>query len=141
VSADRSAPRRPLAALLALALVAGGCGPGAQPLIAAAAKGDNASVRELLGRGAKPGRAGAEGLTPLMAAAQGGHTETVRSLLDAGADVNARRGGSGKGRTALIDAAGAGHVEIVRLLLAKGADPNARAERETTALMGAAQGG
>jgi ankyrin repeat protein len=98
-------------------------------------------VRDLLGRGAKPGRAGADGITPLMAAAQAGHTETVRTLLDAGADVNARRGGGAKGRTALIDAAGAGHAEIVRLLLGKGADPNARGDGDATALIEAARGG
>ncbi len=129
--------RRAMGALLLLACLTG-CSPGAKPVLAAAAKGDNDAVRELLAKGAKPGRAGAEGMTPLMVAAQHGHAEVARTLVDAGADVNAKRSGPERGRTALIDAAWSGRTEIVRQLLAKRAEPNAKAEDGATALTGAA---
>ena len=132
--------RRAIAALLVLAAVSG-CGPGPKALVAAAAKGDNVTVKDLLAKGAKPGRPEAEGTTPLMAAAQHGHADVARTLVDAGADVNAKREGTQRGRTALIDAAWSGRTEIVRLLLAKRADPNAKAETGATALTGAARQG
>jgi ankyrin repeat protein len=115
--------RRLLGVLVLGALALGGCGPGAQSLLAASAKGDTATVKALLGKGAKPGRPVRDGSTPLMAAAQHGHLEIARTLVDAGADVNAARSEPERGRTALIDAAWGGYTDIVRLLLEKGAAP------------------
>jgi ankyrin repeat protein len=66
-----------------------------QPLMAAAAAGDTARVRELLAAGAEvdaraPRLNGFnDGHTPLLVAARDGHDEIVRLLLAAGADVNA----------------------------------------------------
>jgi ankyrin repeat protein len=131
------APLRLVGLLLLGALALGGCGPSAQALLAASAKGDTANVKALLGKGAKPGRSVADGTTPLMAAAQHGHLEVARTLVDSGADVNAARGDPERGRTALIDAAWSGYTDIVRLLLEKGANPNAKAESGATALTGA----
>lgn len=107
-------------------------------LVAAARKGDAATVREQLSRGVSPSEADTSGSNALMAAAANGHLECFQALLQAGADANAR---DPAGRTALMSACANRRVEIVRILLAAKADVNARdAEGKTALLLAAAAG-
>jgi ankyrin repeat protein len=98
-----------------------------QCLVAAARRGDEEQVRELLDE------PGAEGMSldftmdghnpfPLYLAARGGHEGVVRLLLERGAEIDARNPGSAAGRTALVGAAEKGHEGVVRALLERGAD-------------------
>lgn len=120
-----------------------------EQLIAAAERGDTATVLQLLANGAEINARDARGRTPVMAATHGNQVETVRALLGAGADINIRdnrmdnpflyAGAEGLldilkltinadadtrltnrfGGTALIPAAERGHVEIVTELLTR----------------------
>jgi uncharacterized protein len=103
----------------------------------AAAAGDAARVREIVGRDrAKANAVAPDGYSPLGLAAFFKRPEVVRYLLDAGADPShaSRQGGFTPLHSAEATDAGAVDVEIVRLLLAKGADPNARSQSGSTAL-------
>jgi uncharacterized protein len=103
----------------------------------AAAAGDAARVREIVGRDRAQANAVApDGYSPLGLAAFFKRPEVVRYLLDAGADPShaSRQGGFTPLHSAVATDAGAVDVEIVRLLLAKGADPNARSQSGSTAL-------
>ena len=108
-------------------------------LLRASERGDAATVRVLLRRGAHANAAHTEGntLTALMLAARGGHETVLRLLLDAGAKVEESAsvavGSSGvnEGVTALMLAASSGNVRSVKLLLDRGANPNARAVFKT----------
>lgn len=94
----------------------------AEKLVAAAAKGDMAGLRERLAAGAKPDSdAGARGRA-LNQAAAGGHVDVLRALCAAGAAVNGVSEWSGA--TALGDAARAGQAEAAAELCSLGADPN-----------------
>jgi ankyrin repeat protein len=73
----------------------------------------------LLGAGANPNLAAAEGETPLHIAAFEGSEPCVRLLLQNGADVNAR---TELGKTPLMNAAQAGSLSVLRTLLDAGAD-------------------
>lgn len=107
----------------------------------AAAAGDAARVREIVGR--DPGQANGvapDGYSPLGLAAFFKRREVVRYLLEAGADP---RPASREGRftplhSAVATDAGARDVEIVRMLLDKGADPDARSQSGSTPLHTAA---
>jgi ankyrin repeat protein len=104
-------------------------------LLSAAEKGDAATVRVLLKRGADANAAKPEGntLSALMLAARGGHAQVVRLLLENGADVNATASvivgvaGVNEKVTALMMAAMSGDAPTVKLLLDRKADPNAKA--------------
>lgn len=98
-----------------LVLLAAGC--SMQPLNKAARRGDVASLKAQLDKGADPNLRGIVGETPLMAAAFAGRTEAAKTLLAAGADVNARWVYG----TPLSYAASRGQTETARLLLDKGA--------------------
>ncbi len=110
-----------------------------QELLRSAERGDAATVRVLLRRGASANAARSDGdtLTALMLASRGGHVPVIRLLLPAGAKVNAAAsvavGSSGvnEGVTALMLAAQSGNVAAVKALLDAGADPNARAVFKT----------
>ena len=92
-------------------------------LVAAAGRGDVATVGRLLAHGVSPNAVdGTESGEALEAAAAAGSPGTVGLLLDKGADINAPDFWGG---TALVSAAAAGHTEVVRLLLSRGADVNA----------------
>jgi ankyrin repeat protein/Zn-dependent protease with chaperone function len=110
------------------------------PLIAAAASGDLAGMRELIEAGADVNEAFAdyEPRTPLNAAARGGHLDAVKLLLSHGAEVDRIVSGDA---TALIDAARNGHVDIVSLLLESGADANRTVPGDGSALIAAALSG
>lgn len=88
-------------------------------LIAAAATGDAATVKRLLGEGASVAARDANGRTALLAATQGNHVEAARLLMDAGADVNAQ---DNNRDSAFLLAGARGHTEIVRLALARNPD-------------------
>jgi uncharacterized protein len=132
-------------------VLAAGCGgsdtPSAGRLYAAAERGDEAAVRDLLRRGAGSDERGPGRRTAVTAAAYAGAVSVVRLLVDAGADVDAQdetranavlsTGETGDvavlhevlrarpdltrtnrfGGTALIPAADRGHVDVVRALL------------------------
>lgn len=103
----------------------------------AAAAGDAARVREIVGR--DPSQASAiapDGYSPLGLAAFFKRREVARYLLDAGADPRpaSRQGGFTPLHSAVATDAGAGDVEIVRMLLDKGADPNAKSQSGSTSL-------
>lgn len=101
------------------------------PLEIAARAGEDALVRDLIGRGAELDRVGSDGFTPLGAAAFFGHDSTVRILLRAGADKLAW-GATGNGPMHL--AAMSGQVTVIDLLLKSGADPAAFNRQGDTAL-------
>lgn len=74
-------------------LVLNGCGvsddPATRTLVDASARGDDASVSELLLAGVNPNLAdGKEGPTPLVIAASRGNKSTIRLLLVGGANIN-----------------------------------------------------
>ncbi len=138
--------------VLFLAAAAHAQGNRDDALIAAARRGDAASVRKLISEGASVKTRDARGTTALLAATHGNHVEAARILIAAGADVNAKdniedspflyAGAEGRneilkmtlaagadlkstnryGGTALIPAADRGHVETVKVLLATAID-------------------
>src|SRR5258706_9344292 len=57
-------------------------------MLVAAAKGDNARIKELLDKGVDVNMRGADSNTPIMEAAYAGHLDTVKLLLDHGADLS-----------------------------------------------------
>lgn len=83
-------------------------------LILAAERGDAATVRRLIGRGANVNAQDEKLDSAFLVAGARGHTEVVRLTLAAGADLKStnRYGG-----TALIPACHYGHLETVKLLL------------------------
>jgi hypothetical protein len=100
-------------------------------LIIALKRGDLATARNLLAKGANPNAQAEDGTTPLGLASLGGHTDIVQALLTKGAKVNAQ---GINGFTPLMFAAGKGHLPIVQALLASGANVNAMSDDGHTAL-------
>jgi len=140
-----------VAILAALMIVPAAAQSRDHALIAAAAKGDTASVERLIREGASVKAKDGHGRTALLAATHGNHVDAARALIAAGADVNAKddiqdspylyAGAEGRteilkltlptadlksvnryGGTALIPAAHHGHPDAVRLLLATAID-------------------
>ncbi len=108
-------------------------------MLAAAAKGDNARVKELLDKGVNVNLLGPNRNTPIMEAVFAGHLETVKLLLDHGADLSARKDDGAtpmtlapnreiidlfKNLNALVDAASKGDNQVVKALIEKGAPLN-----------------
>ena len=122
----------------ALALVPlEGCGMRKpdSPLTIAVERGDAASIRELLARGADPDAADAFGLTPLCRAARLGRLEVVSALLEAGARVDLPDHiPTREGWTPLMNAVHKNRGAIARALIAAGADVNLRTAGGMTAL-------
>lgn len=91
-------------------------------LIAFIARDRDATVEDLLNRGAKPNVQDDDGDTALNIAVQRGNRKVVDLLLDKGADPNIK---NKLGGTPLMWAGVFGHKEIAQVLLDKGADPRA----------------
>jgi hypothetical protein len=135
-----------------------------QTLIAAAGRGDTASVERLIREGASVAARDVRGRTALLAATHGNHVAAARALIAAGADVNAKddiedspflyAGAEGRieilkmtlptadlkstnryGGTALIPAAHHGHPEAVRILLGTAIDKDRANKLGWTALL------
>ena len=87
----------------------------------AARKGDVASLRAMLERGAKVNARDDHDDTALTWAATQGHAQACRLLLGAGADADARQY---DGATALMLAADRGHLDVVEALVEAKADLN-----------------
>jgi ankyrin repeat protein len=104
----------------------------------AAARGDTASVLELLENGADVNELDADGRTPVMAATRGNHVDTVRALIEAGADVDIR---DDRLDNPFLYAGAEGMLEILRLTIEAGADPTLTNRFGGTALIPASERG
>ncbi|MBU2490440.1 MAG: ankyrin repeat domain-containing protein [Proteobacteria bacterium] len=93
-------------------------------LLAAAAAGDDDTVRDLLKQGAQPTILDDKGDTPLHLAVANGHEKTARLLMEAGADANAVS--EEFGETPLFLAASLGLSKTVERLIEHGARVDAR---------------
>jgi len=94
-------------------------------LVAAAARGDRATVETMLATTPTlRGEIGPEHYVALHHAAEQGDAAALALMLDCGFDPN--RGDEEIGKTALHSAAMAGRPDAVRLLLARGASPDTR---------------
>jgi len=96
----------------------------AYTMLIAAARGDEARIRELLRQ--DPSLANAADpcrRRPVSAATTAGHAHIVRLLLENGANPNAKEA-TCQGGMSLWHAAWKGNTEIVRMLLDYGAEPN-----------------
>ncbi len=111
-----------------------------RPIAAAARKGDEQEVAQLLRGGFSPNSEDPQGVPALLVAARGGHTGVVRALLDAGADPNRRFGAND---TPLLAAARDGLLAAVELMLARGGQVNGRGgvDECDTPLLAAANAG
>jgi hypothetical protein len=129
-----------LACFLIPAVAAAQAQPGdsGPALLAAAAAGNVARVKQLLDAGADIETTNQMGATPLMWAALNGRASVVTMLLERGADINAR---TKSGVSALSAAASKGHADVVKVLLAHRADVTSRDNKGRTALDTAQMGG
>lgn len=107
--------------LLLLPLTVLAQSPLDRELIAAAERGDAATVKQLIARGANVNAKDEKQDSAFLVASARGRTEVVRLTLAAGADLKStnRFGGTG-----LIPACHYGHLETVKLLLATKIDVN-----------------
>ncbi|KAK3244085.1 hypothetical protein CYMTET_46289 [Cymbomonas tetramitiformis] len=104
-------------------------GTGQRPLHAAAKKGMEEMVRELVEKSTEVDAEDGEGRTALTVALAFGQEAAARALLEAGAGVNA-----GTGQRPLHAAAKKGSVEMVRELAGMGAEVDAEDGEGRTAL-------
>ena len=107
-------------------------------LIAAAAAGDAARVRQLLGQGASVHAADERGRTALIAAAYARQNEVARLLIEAGADVNRQ---DDTRQSAYLIPTADGNLELLRITLAAGADVHSLDSFNGTGLIRAADRG
>ena len=114
-------------------------GAASSKLRAAVSKGDQRTVKRLLGTKKHDVNAvDNRGRALLMTAVQMGHSDVARQLIKAGADVDVK---SRAGDTPLMVAARSGDPVIVHMLLEGGADIDARSRRGKTAQAIAKKGG
>lgn len=108
-----------------------------QPLLAAAYRGDVATINRLVAGGTDVNLKDKNGDDALILAADYGHGEAIKLLLEKGADAKSK---NSVGGTALMAAACRGDLESVKALIEKGADVNARSQQDATALTMALKG-
>ena len=82
-------------------------------LLAAAFRGDNEAVRDLLAKGVNVNIKDVDGRSPLTEAAWNGHSETIKLLLEHGADPRVKKN---DGETALSLATARGQRDAAALL-------------------------
>src|SRR5688572_14831324 len=127
------------AAILTLAMTLSADAQGRdQALIAAAGKGDLASIERLMREGAGVAARDARGRTALLAATHGNHVAVARALIAAGADVNAK---DHIEDSPFLYAGAEGRTEILKMTLAAGADLKSTNRYGGTALIPAAHHG
>ena len=107
-------------------------------LIAAAERGDTATVRRLLQEGANVNTRDERGRTPVMAATHANRVDTVDALIQAGADINIR---DNQLDNPFLYAGAEGLLEILKLTIAAGADTKLTNRYGGTALIPAAERG
>lgn len=107
-------------------------------LLAAAATGDTATVRQLLVAGVDINAQDESGRTPVMAATHANHPETVHALIEAGADIDIQ---DNRLDNPFLYAGAEGLLEILRLTIAAGADTTLTNRFGGTALIPAAERG
>ncbi|KAK9127357.1 hypothetical protein Syun_016154 [Stephania yunnanensis] len=100
-------------------------------MLTAARRGDLATMRGLLKRGAKANHSDQYGLTTLHAAAIKGHKEIVSVLIESGMHLECE---DKEGHTALHLAVEGGSLEAVELLVNRGANVNAKSKKGVTPL-------
>jgi uncharacterized protein len=115
-------PRRH-ALLVALALATPVVAQATPALVAAAERGDLASIQRLLDAGADVNARDARRRNAVLAATQGGHEAAARLLIERGADVNAQ---DEIDDSAFLLAGARGHTGIVRAALAATPPPDFR---------------
>lgn len=95
-----------------------------EDLLAGAARGDAAAVRDALGAGADVEARDGRRRTALLLAAAADHVEYVREVLKTGIDVDHVNdlGWTGLLEAVILGDGGERHQEVVRLLVAAGAD-------------------
>lgn len=104
----------------------------------AAARGDTASILELLEAGADVNERDEDGRTPVMTATRGNHVDAVRVLIEAGADIDIR---DDRLDNPFLYAGAEGLLDILRLTMDAGADPTLTNRFGGTALIPAAERG
>ena len=117
---------------------ANGANADSEELLAAAAAGDAARVRELLRLGVDIESRDARGRSALLLATHNGAVEAARVLIEAGADVNAKDDISD---SPYLYAGAEGPLEILRMTLENGADLESVNRYGGTALIPAAHHG
>ena len=131
--------RQSFLGVVAMAAVLTGATPPSAPVADAAMKGDLASVRALIARGANVNAAQGDGMTALHWAAERGDSALTVTLLRAKANVRAKtRIGD---YTPLHVAARTGSAPVVRALLKAGSDAKATTTSGATPLHFAAAAG
>lgn len=105
------------------------------PLLLSIARGDSASVRQLLLDGADPNELNGDGENPLCLSAALGQQDIVEYLLAAKADPRLKHP---LGSTFLQAAVIGGNIRVVEMALQSGIDPNAKDRLGSTALYQAA---
>ncbi|MCC7048470.1 MAG: ankyrin repeat domain-containing protein [Alphaproteobacteria bacterium] len=94
-----------------------------RPIVAAARRGRQDEVAQLLRGGFSPNSEDPQGVPVLLVAARGGHLDIVHTLLDAGADPNRR---FGPNATPLLASAREGLLSSVDAMMQRGGQVNGR---------------
>ena len=125
-------------ALVSLPLMASGKNMTGNPLHAAAARGDVATIGNLLSKGAEIDARDDKGRTPLLVATHANRIDAARALIEKGADVNAK---DDIEDSPYLYAGARGHLEILKMTLTHGADLKSTNRYGGTALIPASERG
>ncbi|WP_201402714.1 ankyrin repeat domain-containing protein [Kaistia sp. 32K] len=125
-------------AIVAFPVMASGQGMNETKLQAAAAKGDVATIKDLLSQPIQIDARDANGRTALLLATHANQVAAAKALIEAGADVNAK---DDIQDSPYLYAGARGHLEILKLTLDHGADLKSTNRFGGTALIPAAERG